>query len=91
MSWKTTLSAIITTSSTEAELISAAYCAIEVVFLRKLDQELGFVQVSPTIIFEDNNGLLHLAIRVILTPGRSKHLEYQIKPFRLVFACITDS
>ena len=30
-------------------------------------QELGFVQVFPTIIFEDNNGLLQLAIRVILT------------------------
>jgi hypothetical protein len=36
VSWKTKLSAIIATSSTEAELISAAYCAIEVAFLRKL-------------------------------------------------------
>ena len=55
MSWKTKLSAIIATSSTEAELISVAYCAAEIVFLRNLAQELGFVQLSPTIIFEDNN------------------------------------
>jgi len=32
VSWKTKLSAIIATSSTEAELISAAYCAAEVAF-----------------------------------------------------------
>jgi hypothetical protein len=63
VSWKTKLSAIIATSSTEAELISAAYCAPEVAFLRKLAQEVGFVQVSPTIIFEDNN---LLSLRVIL-------------------------
>jgi hypothetical protein len=43
--------------------MSAAYCADEVDFLRKLVQELGFVQVSPTIIFEDNN---LLELRVIL-------------------------
>jgi len=58
VSWKTKLSAIIATSSTEAELISDAYCAAEVAFLRKLAQELGFVQVSPTVIFEDNNGTI---------------------------------
>ncbi len=60
MSWKTKHSTVIATSSTEAELISAAYCAAEVAFLRKLAQELGFVQVSPTIIFEDNNGAIAL-------------------------------
>ncbi len=67
VSWKTKLSTIIITSSTEAELISTAYCAAEVAFLRKLAQELGFVQVSPTIIFEDNNGTISL--------GNSGHLR----------------
>lgn len=36
---------------TEAELISPVYCATEVAFIRKSAQELGFVEVSPTIIF----------------------------------------
>jgi len=36
---------------TEAELSSPAYGADEVVFIRKSAPELGFVQVSPTIIF----------------------------------------
>ena len=67
VSWKTKLSTIITTSSTEAERISAAYIPAEIAFLRKLAQELGFVQVSPTIIFEDNNGAITL--------GNSGHLR----------------
>jgi hypothetical protein len=56
VSWKTKLPQIIDTSSSEVELISASYFTPEIAFLRKLDQEIGFVQVSPTIIFEDNNG-----------------------------------
>ena len=74
MSWKTKLSAIIATSSTEAELISAAYCAAEVAFLRKLAQELGFVQVSPTIIFEDYNGAIALGTSGHFN-GCSKHID----------------
>jgi len=74
VSWKTKLSAIIATSSTEAELISAAYCAAEVAFLRKLAQELGFVQVSPTVIFEDINGTIAIG-KTSHFKGRSKHID----------------
>ena len=54
VSWKTKLSGILVTSSTEVELISGAHCVTEVDFLRKLAEELEFHQVSPTIIYEDN-------------------------------------
>ncbi len=55
VSWKTNLSVILTTSSIETEMISVAHCDTEVVFLRKLAEELGFNQVSPDVIYEDNN------------------------------------
>jgi hypothetical protein len=73
VSWKTKLSAILTTS-TEAELISAAHCAAEVAFLRKLAEELGFHQVSPTIIYEDNNGCIALGNSGHFK-GRSRHID----------------
>jgi hypothetical protein len=68
MSWKSKLSAIIVTSSTKADLISAAYCAAAVALHPKLAQELGFVEVSPLEEFfvKITTGLLHLVIRVIL-------------------------
>ena len=86
VSWKTKLSAIIATSSTEAELISAAYCAAEVAFIRKLAQELGFVQVSPTIIFEDNNGAIALGNSGHFK-GCSKHAKTLASP-SAVSACV---
>ena len=82
VSWKTKLSAIIATSSTEAELISAAYCSAEIAFLRKLAQELGFAQVSPTIIFEDNNGAMAL--------GKSGHFKGCSKHIDLRYFFLTD-
>jgi hypothetical protein len=74
VSWKTKLSTIIVTSSTEVERISAAYIPAEIAFLRKLAQELGFVQESPTIIFEDNNGAIPLGNSGHFK-GRSKHID----------------
>ena len=74
VSWKTKLSAILATSSTEAELISAAHCAAEVAFLRKLAEELGFNQVSPTVIYEDNNGCIALGNSGHFK-GRSRHID----------------
>ena len=82
VSWKTKLSAIIATSSTEAELISVVYCSSELAFLRKLAQELGFVQVSPTIIFEDNNGAMAL--------GKSGHFKGRSKDIDLRFFFLVD-
>jgi hypothetical protein len=74
VSWKTKLSQIIVTSSTEAELISAVNYVAEIVFLRKLDQEHGFVRVSPTTIFEDNNGVIAIG-NVGHFKGSSKHID----------------
>ena len=82
VSWKTKLSAILATSSTEAELISAAHCAAEVAFLRKLAQELGFTQVSPTVIYEDNNGCIAL--------GNSGHFKGRSRHIDLRYMFLTD-
>jgi hypothetical protein len=64
VSWKTKHSAIIGTSSTEAELINVAYCAAS-----SLSSKVGSRtwQVSPTIFFEDYNGAIAL--------GNSGHLR----------------
>ena len=82
VSWKTKLSAIIATSSTETELIGVVYCSVEIVFRRKLAQELGFAQVSPTIIFEDNNGAMAL--------GKSGHFKGRSKHIDLRYFFLTD-
>ena len=70
------------TSSTETELISGAHCATEVAFLRKLAEELGFIQVSPTIIYEDNN--------VCIALGNSGHFKDRSCHIDLCYMFLSD-
>lgn len=72
-SWKSTLSTIVATSSCEAELYAYCACAAEVVWARKLAEELGFAQLQPTKIYEDNEGCIALAEKMHLR-NRSKHV-----------------
>ena len=51
---------IVTLSSTESEYVALFACATEVVFLRRLLQELGFDQ-GPAVVFQDNMSTIHWA------------------------------
>ena len=72
-SWKAGLSSIVATSTCEAELMAFVSCACEVVYARKLAGELGFPQLTPTKIYEDNQGALVLVDKMHLR-NRSKHI-----------------
>lgn len=73
-SWKSSLSSVLAMSSAEAELIALCACAADVAYCRKLANELGFLQLRPTIIHEDNLGAKQIAESGNFK-GRSKHFE----------------
>ena len=52
------------------------FCATEIAYCRKLADELGFLQLKPTILYEDNQGAKALADHGHFK-GRSKH--YQLR------------
>jgi hypothetical protein len=58
--------------------------ACEVVYARKLAVELGFCQLTPTKIYEENQGALALVEKIHLR-NRSKHIWL---PFCLVQASL---
>ncbi len=60
-SWKASLSSVLAMSSSEAELIVLCACAADVAYCRKLTNELGLLQLHPTIIHEDNLGAKQIA------------------------------
>jgi hypothetical protein len=72
-SWKSCLSSIVATSTCEAELMAYCSCACEVIYARKLAAEIGFCQMSPTPIYEDNEGAMVLVKNMHLR-NRSKHI-----------------
>jgi hypothetical protein len=63
----------IATSSTEAELVAASTCSLEMVFVRVLLRELGLEQDS-TLLEVDNNGAVALA-RDRRSCHRSRHID----------------
>ena len=75
-SWRAALASILALSTAEAELISICACATEIAYARKLANELGFLQVKLTILYEDNQGAKALAEHTHFK-GRSKH--YQLR------------
>jgi hypothetical protein len=73
-SWKASLSSVLAMSSEEAKLIDLCDCVADVAYCRKLANELGFLQLRPTIIHEDNMGAKQIAESGNFK-GRSKHFE----------------
>ena len=72
-------------SSTEAEIIAASTCALEVVHTRALLNEMGLPQLSPTKLYVDNSGAVELA-RDRKSCHRSRHVDRRyFKVRELVF------
>jgi hypothetical protein len=73
VSWSSKLQLSPALSSTEAEYMACSRAAQEAIWLRKLLEELGFAQDTPTDLLGDNQGSIALA----KNPGdhpRTKHI-----------------
>jgi transposase InsO family protein len=74
--WNSKKQATVALSTTEAEYIAAAQATKEAVWMRQLLADLGYEQVHPTIIHDDNQGCLAL-IRNPAFHNRTKHIDIQ--------------
>lgn len=83
-SWKSSLSSIVATSTCEAELMAYCSCACEVLYARKLAEELGFCQLTPTKIYEDNEGAIVLVKKMHLR-NRSKHIALRFAFAKILY------
>ena len=61
-------------SSTEAEIIAASTCALELVHVRALLVEMGMPQDKPTVLRVDNSGAVELS-RDRKSCHRSRHVD----------------
>ena len=59
-------------------------CACEVLYARKLAAELGFCQLSPTKIYEDNEGAMVLVKNMYLR-NRSKHIALRFSFAQILY------
>ena len=64
----------ITLSSTEAEIVAASACAVEIAHFRALLIEMGLPQLEPTELSVDNSGAVELS-RDKKSCHRSRHVD----------------
>ena len=74
VSWRSPRSTNIATSTDAAELVALCSCAQEVAWVRKFLAEIGFPQLAPTTIFEDNAAAKAIAEQSNFK-GKNKHWE----------------
>ena len=65
-------------SSTEAEINPLVDVSKEIIWFRQLLKELGFPQMDPTPVFEDNASAITLATKWSGNNKRSKHFSIRI-------------
>jgi hypothetical protein len=58
LTWRSGRQSLVTTSTTEAECVTAFEGTKEAVWLRGLFSDMGFEPVHPTVLFEDNNSCI---------------------------------
>jgi hypothetical protein len=81
VAYKTRYQPTVSTSSTEAELLAASDAAKMALYIRSILDELGVPQEHATLIYEDNEGALHMA-NASQPTKRARHLD--IRHFALL-------
>ena len=62
-------------SSTEADYIALSIATTEIVYLRRLLQDLGFKQSEPTLVYEDNMSAIKMVTSPQLNHQTTKHVR----------------
>jgi hypothetical protein len=81
ISWSSTVQKSVAKSTVEAEYYALSAASDEVMFLRTLLEELGFPQLEPSVINEDNKGTKDLAMNPVFHK-RTKHIEIRYHSIR---------
>ena len=74
VSWSAALQACVTLSTAEAEMVALSKAAQEVVWFRRLMQDLRGEELPPSLIYCDNNATLGL-IKNRVHHSRTKHIK----------------
>ena len=75
--WTSKRQPVTAVSSTESEFYSVSQCALDCVYLRRILDLMGYKQVVPTLIAQDNNACIHL-VKGAGMYQRVKHIDTRI-------------
>ena len=74
ITWSSKKQSIVSLSSTKAEYVAVTSACTQVLWLRKVLEEIGEKQIHPTMIFCDNTSAIKLA-KNLVHHRRTKHFD----------------
>ena len=81
ISWASKRQPVTAISSTESEFYSVSQCAVECVYLRRLMEQIGYMQKSPTLISQDNMACIYLTQGARMY-HKAKHIDTRVYKVR---------
>jgi hypothetical protein len=81
LSWSSRKQSMVATSSTESEYVAASLATQELIWIRALLQDCGFIADRPTPLLCDNRAAISLAHKPNIT-ARSKHINVRYHQIR---------
>jgi hypothetical protein len=81
ISWASKRQPVTAISSTESEFNSVSQCAVECVYLRRLMEQIGYTQSSPTPIAQDNMACIYLTQGTRMY-HKAKHIDTRVYKVR---------
>jgi hypothetical protein len=81
LSWKCRQQKSVATSTSEAEYVAASRASDDILFLRRVLEEAGFQQTTPTPLYEDNRSCRMMSENPV-SNDRSKHIDYRVHALR---------
>ena len=74
ITWSSRKQSSVALSTVEAEYMALSVATQEAVWLRQLQEELGVPEGCPTLIYEDNQGVISMAKNPVFHK-RTKHIQ----------------
>ncbi len=74
ISWLSKKQAVVALSTSEGEYVSVSVAAQEATWLRRLLADLKAISVGPTLLMEDNQGIIAMA-KNLVSHARTKHID----------------
>jgi hypothetical protein len=81
ITWSSKRQPVVAVSSSEAEFYAASLAGLEVQYFRRLLEELGFPQLSPTPLLEDNQACIYMS-QSAGQMKRAKHIDTRVHRLR---------
>ena len=81
VSWQSKRQQVTALSTAEAEYYAASICACEIIYLRRILEDMGFAQAGPTTMWEDNAACIHMS-ETSVQYNKARHIDTRVYRLR---------